>query len=249
MKLKKIGVNTVLLFLCLLFLGMILSLQYKTAKQNNDIQETSTATEIKELKEKLNDEIEKGKVLLEENQKLQMNYQSYVDSYIEEFGDYELDNKISELNKLKMFAGLTDIEGEGIIITMKDAVKTEGTDVNMFLIHDMDLVRVINELKIAGAYAISINEERLLNISEIMCAGPTVRINRNRYPVPFVIKAVSNDKDVLAKNLEDSIIIALLKEYDITIEIVKTDKVFIGRYAESINWAISDIEVVDNENN
>ena len=46
----------------------------------------------------------------------------------------------------------------------------------MYIIHDDDLLRVINELRAAGAEAIAINGERIVAMSEIRCAGPTLSV-------------------------------------------------------------------------
>ena len=47
---------------------------------------------------------------------------------------------------------------------------------NLYIIHDDDLLRVINELRAAGAEGIAINGERIVAMSEIRCAGPTLSV-------------------------------------------------------------------------
>ena len=91
-------------------------------------------------------------------------------------------------------------EGQGVTITIDDS-KTKskaGENPNLYLIHDDDLLKVINELKAAGAEAISINEQRLIATSEIRCAGPTLSVNNIRSAPPYEIKAIG--EDVLLKS-------------------------------------------------
>ena len=64
------------------------------------------------------------------------------------------------------------------------------------LIHDDDLLRVINELRAAGAEAIAINGERIVAMSEIRCAGPTLSVNNNRSAPPYEIKAIGNPNNL-----------------------------------------------------
>lgn len=58
--------------------------------------------------------------------------------------------------------GLNDVTGEGIIVTLDDnknasvSSVTAGDDISNYLVHEIDLLKIVNELKNAGAIAISI---------------------------------------------------------------------------------------------
>ena len=71
--------------------------------------------------------------------------------------------------------GITNLEGQGIEITIKDdpnaTRETIGVydDITYHIVHDADLRAIVNELKNAGAEAISINEQRLVNTTAITC--------------------------------------------------------------------------------
>lgn len=45
------------------------------------------------------------------------------------------------------------------------------------LVHDMDIMQVINDIKNSGAEAISINGQRVVDKTEIYCSGAFLRIN------------------------------------------------------------------------
>ena len=67
-----------------------------------------------------------------------------------------------------------------------------GENQNLYIIHDDDLLKVINELRAAGAEAISVNGQRLMATSEIRCAGPTLSVNNVRSAPPYEIRAIGD---------------------------------------------------------
>lgn len=100
----------------------------------------------------------------------------------------------TQLAQARMAAGLEDVEGTGVIVTLDDSKRPpeKGQDPNVFLLHDDDLLKVVNELRDAGAEAISINGQRLVATSEIRCAGSTVSINNTRTAPPVEIRAIGD---------------------------------------------------------
>lgn len=112
-------------------------------------------------------------------------------------GDDNIINILSEdINKNKINSGKSKVKGPGIIITMYDnpEERMPGFNVNDDIIHDLDILTIVNDLRIAGAEAISINGERVISTSEIKCGGPTIRVNGRSSAVPFVIKAIGDSK-------------------------------------------------------
>ena len=97
-----------------------------------------------------------------------------------------------ELKENNSFLGLTDVKGEGIIITLDDNRNVEGDEVNIsqYLVHEQDLLQVINELFNAGAEAISVNGNRIVNSTAILCDGNIIRVNGKIITVPITIKAI-----------------------------------------------------------
>jgi uncharacterized protein YlxW (UPF0749 family) len=111
-------------------------------------------------------------------------------------------NVSRELQLAKLGAGLIPVQGPGIIVTIDDSKRPTkpGENPNLYLIHDDDILKVINELWAAGAEAISINEQRLVASSEIRCAGPTLSVNNTRYSPPYEIRAIGE-----AQTLENAL--------------------------------------------
>lgn len=139
---------------------------------------------------------------------------------------------------LRERAGLTPMKGQGVVIKMDDSKQTgrAGENQNLYIIHDDDMLRVINELKAAGAEAISINGQRLIGTSEIRCAGPTLSVNNVRSAAPFEIRAIGN-----SKNLENALkmrggVAETLKVWGIHLEITVSDAVYVPPYRGVIRF-------------
>lgn len=114
------------------------------------------------------------------------------DTYI----DYEGFLK-SEIELTKETAGLTRVEGPGVVIIVTDGTREliENEDPNMVLVHDIDIRAMVDDLRNAGAEAIAINGQRVVfNKSNIQCTGPTIKINDQVFAPPYVIEAIGDRK-------------------------------------------------------
>ena len=156
--------------------------------------------------------------------------------------------EIATMDDLKMKAGLTALEGSGVIVRMDDSNITAkiGENPNLYVIHDEDILRIINELRAAGAEAISINGQRLIATSEIRCAGPTLSVNNVRSAPPFEIIAIGD-----IKSLENSIkmrggVEDALKVWGIQIEVLTLDNVYIPPYTGNLHHVFA--KVVEEKN-
>ena len=139
----------------------------------------------------------------------------------------------SELEKGKNYANYSTVQGPGIIMTLNDSQRevAEGEDVAWYLIHDIDILEIVNELRTAGAEAISINDERVISTTGIRCGGPTINIDGKRHTVPFIIKAIGDPKALEASALAPESYIELYMEYTgIQVEINKVEKLTIAGY-------------------
>jgi len=142
---------------------------------------------------------------------------------------------------IMMFAGMTALEGPGIILTIDDSGKIakKDNDPNLYIVHDEDVLKVVNELRAAGAEAISINGQRLTANSEIRCAGPTISVNNVRSAPPFEIRAIG-DKDNLtnAINMRGGVADSL-KVWGIKLDIKPSDDVWIPAYKASSKYKLA----------
>ena len=90
--------------------------------------------------------------------------------------------------------GLTDVTGKGVIIKVDDAMVQSTFDPNSTIVHDADLISIVNELKNAGAEAISINGSRIINTSEIAEINNSYIIvnGAKRIASPYEVKAIGD---------------------------------------------------------
>lgn len=137
-----------------------------------------------------------------------------------------------EHQQLNMYAGTLSMHGPGVSVTIDDSKVTAkpGDNPNIYLIHDDDLLKVINELKAAGAEAISINEQRLIATSEVRCAGPTVSVNNVRSSPPYIIKAIGDPQSLDASLKMRGGVIETLKFWGIQVQTKKETKITVPGY-------------------
>lgn len=150
----------------------------------------------------------------------------------------EVETKLyADLKLYSQAGGFVDLEGPGVEITMDDATRPlePWDDPSDLLIHDMDILTVVNELKIAGAEVISVNGQRIMDTSSITCSGYTVRINGRSYSKPFVIRAIGDGSRMSAALIGPGGYGTLLKEYGLGFKVVVRDKIKIAAYKEEIN--------------
>ncbi len=137
-----------------------------------------------------------------------------------------------ELQQLKMNAGVLPVSGPGVVVSLDDSKKSTkpGENPNLYLIHDDDLLKVINELRAAGAEAIAINEQRLIATSEIRCAGPTVSVNNSRFSPPYVIRAIGDPKSLEASLKMRGGVIETLKFWGIQVSVAPEEEVLVPAF-------------------
>ena len=131
--------------------------------------------------------------------------------------------------RLQLLAGTTDVEGAGIEIVLDDSniPKKANENPTLYIIHDEDLLRVLNELRAAGAEAISINDQRIVAMSEVRCAGPTVSVNNVRSAPPYVIKAIGAPKTLTSALRLRGGVVETFEFWGIQVKIKSEDKVHI----------------------
>lgn len=134
-----------------------------------------------------------------------------------------------ELTSLTKSLGYTDVTGQGIVITLKDAESSDSNNINN-IIHDLDLVEVVNELFNAGAEAVSINDQRIISISSINCTGNVVKINNQKISVPFVIKAVGKSDELNLTMTRPNGCLDFLKRFSIGVKVEEKDEVTVPKY-------------------
>ncbi len=204
-------------------LGIMLAIQFKTTER---YEKSASGSRTEELTLALNTVTEERDVLAEEVVSLREKLENARQT------DQAMADLQEDIIRANLYAALIPIEGAGIIITLNDSTRIlqAGENVGSDLVHDSDLLMIVNELKASGAEAISINGERIVAMSEIRCAGTTILVNWNKIAPPFTIKAIGNpdvlESGVMIKNgfLES------LKHLGFPVNISKEERIEIPAY-------------------
>lgn len=109
-------------------------------------------------------------------------------------------NLLDELEDTRILTGETDVKGPGIIIYITPSSSMFGNNLSENVsdkITDKHLAYLVNELRFAGAEAISINDIRIVSNTGIRTAGNYILINNDEKISPssrIVIEAIGDQK-------------------------------------------------------
>lgn len=235
MKKGKITVSITLAIVCFLLTSII----FMQFKMTNELQQTDVdSLEESELKVALADWKEKyedAKTKYDEASEL---LKSYKDGSIDTNATKL--NLEKELEELELVLGNTNVEGEGISIIMSEMTEDEKQKANIESdspIFSEDLIEIVNTLKDAGAEAIEINGERIINTSDISDIDYTnnsvlIKINgkfiRESY---YEIKAIGNKTYLESSIAGKGGYANTLKTYGINVQIETSKKIYISAYS------------------
>lgn len=153
--------------------------------------------------------------------------------------DSELKGRlIEEMDQYKLISGQYAAHGEGVVVLVDDGTRAlyEGEDPNTVLVHDMDILTIINELNRSGAEVLSVNGQRILNDTSISCSGYTIRINEQFFARPFEIRAIGDSKRMAASLIGPEGYGTLLQDYGVIFKITIKDDLTIPRYSEELSF-------------
>lgn len=137
-----------------------------------------------------------------------------------------------ELGKINLYAGLIPVTGPGVDIVMKNNLASAG----FYNIRDEDLLKVINDLRGAGAEAISINDQRILATSEVRQAGNHINVNLVRLSPPYDFKAIGNPGRLKSSLEIKGGLVEFLAANGITVEVQQSEQVSVPAYSSILRF-------------
>ncbi|MDR0571039.1 MAG: DUF881 domain-containing protein [Clostridiales Family XIII bacterium] len=159
---------------------------------------------------------------------------------------------MEDLDRYKMLAGLLDVYGPGLMITLDDPPVLPGADYDKYseiMTHFELLLGLVNRLKEAGAEAIAVNGHRVVTLTEIVLAGDNVNVNSKPTAPPYKITAIG-DPDTLESAITIKYgIISVIKDYSIQVNIEKKDELVINRYNGVTNFRFAQPVSADRTSN
>ncbi len=226
------GGQIAIMIVCLV-VGIMLSVQFRTTESYDP---QLRETRLEDLSNKLNSITQERDALADEVISLRQKLTNLNNN------NQAIKDLQSELKGANTVAGLLPVQGPGIIVTLNDSSRNvqPGENPNYLLVHDNDLLTIVNEMKASGAEAISINDERLTAMSEIRCAGTTILVNWNKIAPPFVIRAIGDPATLESGlSIKGGYLETLKVVYGIEVQMQKTDKVEIPAYKGTLKYKYS----------
>lgn len=216
---RSISRNIAITAICLI-LGLMVAWQYRSINYDESIASYENLR-VETLKEDLIRLQKSNAELRSQLAKLQEEVRLYETAHAGSDEAYR--NLLRELDTVRVFAGMTDVKGKGVIVTLED---------DFFTVIGRDIQLVVNELRAAGAQAISINEERVVAMTEIRDVSPYIMINGRQVTSPIVIKAIGNPEQ-----LEHSLkmiggVVEVLEFEQIKVTVKKSDEIIIPKILE-----------------
>ncbi|KJS14694.1 MAG: hypothetical protein VR69_16665 [Peptococcaceae bacterium BRH_c4b] len=228
---KKVQNYYIALVIVGLVLGVLLAVQFRVTS-NLQGQKTPGVQRAQTLVTRVNEAREKRDDLQQQANGLRQKLDKVA-------AGVELGSMKDELMLYRIEAGLTGVTGSGVEVTLNDSnmVVQPGGNPNLYVLHDEDVLEVLNELKAAGAEALAINNQRLLSTSEIRCAGPTILTNKNqRMTPPFVITAIGDPDNMVNSLKMRRGVVDNLQDWGIQVNIKKVSQVTIPAYSGGLSY-------------
>lgn len=210
-----------------MILGVMLAIQFRT---NRYIEQGVPADRAQEMQvelsklekdnRKLDREIEDLNYKLEQAKKGQLQAREAI---------------LDELKKSKTSAGLLTVSGPGLEVVL-DNPPSQSRRTGIFIIRDEDLLRVVNELRGAGAEAISINGQRIISTSEIRQAGSFININLERTEPPFHILAIGSPEKLKSSLEISGGLVDYFRDLGIVVKIQLNSSLTVPAYNKSLQF-------------
>jgi uncharacterized protein YlxW (UPF0749 family) len=214
--------------------GFLLAIQLKSVKLNSAV-DTTNVSRLETLQNLYNELMDKNEGLEQQLSQAQQELAAYREQAAT--GDEAGEAMKTEIEHLQIAAGMTDVSGPGVTVIMQDSSQTNVTgDEADYLIHDNDIMSVINELRSAGAEAISLNGERIVATSEIRCTGAVVTVNGRRYAPPYVIFAIGDAQTLYNALTMRNGVVDVLSQWGISVQVTTSDELLIPKYSGTIDY-------------
>ncbi len=136
-------------------------------------------------------------------------------------------------------AGLSAVEGPGVVITLDDAPRLDqprpgNPAPDDLVVHEQDVLAVINAFWAGGAEAVSVMGERIINTSAVRCVGNTLLVHGAVFSPPFVVAGIG-DADSMEHALDAAPGVTLFRSYvaayGLGYEVARDDTVEMPAYA------------------
>ncbi len=140
-----------------------------------------------------------------------------------------------ELAQNSLLTGLTEVQGPGVIVTVKDGIMGENNEENKLrTFHDYDMINLLNEFKKCQVEAISINNYRVQSLTGVVCHGSFLQFQDQSIVYgPFQISLIGDPESLKITLLKDGSYIKKLRSRRISVSLEKVDNITMPAVKES----------------
>lgn len=231
-KIDNFAVAIVMFVVCITLTSVML-MQFKTVEETD-------ITDIRNMREaELRKTLSEWKTKYEETYTQLETTNKKIAEYNEKIEKNEAASELidKELKQSNVAVGKTDVYGEGVIVTLND---TDEKDIEA-----SDLIKLVNELKYAGAEAISINDIRIINTTDIfdIRGYSYITVGQQRLEAPYVVKAIGNQAYLSSiLNLKDSGFVDQYKNSGKSVSMETSKKIEILKYNGEMTYKTLSVE-------
>lgn len=164
--------------------------------------------------------------MLDSNSELRQEIQM-LQSQIGQLGDTQgggplLEALVNEVNQLRIANGLIEVSGEGIEVVITGPISV------------LDLQDLLNELRNAGAEALSVGGQRLVARSAISTDGEAIRVDGQPVGEPIYLQAIGDAQALDVAVARPGGLVSLLRQAraDVSITVRRGEKLTIPLYGQ-----------------
>lgn len=227
----------ILLGVICFLLTIAICVQIKTVNQNGTtISSNQTESELKSQVLKMKEKYENQYTELQEIEVEIEKARTKATQNNEELTN--LEDKIKEDNIL---LGNTNVYGEGVVITLDDGETNMNSDLWDYydispLIHGENVRDIVYMLKNAGAEAIEINGQRVVETTAMTCDGTVLAVNGVKINTPVVISAIGQPELIVSSLNMSGGKFMTFKQQMKDVTFIKTNKISISKYTGIFNF-------------
>lgn len=234
----KLNETSIFVFIASIIIGLLISLNISFKESNaRVILSAEQYQEALNSRSKLYKEIGRLKEEYYENEEKLFKYKNGSTSTSK-----ILQEMTEEINRNNLVLGNIDVIGEGVKFTINDAsMEFESSIEDQFtkwlrIVHNTDILVIINELRNGGAEAISINGQRVISFSEVYCSGPFLMVNGVQLSAPFYINVIGNKEVIKNYMMNETGYLKTLIYRGIQVQVELADSVKIPAYVGDIYY-------------
>lgn len=165
------------------------------------------------------------------------------------------DARVAELraanDALAVPVGLSALKGRGLHVTLDDAPRLApgeqrpgNPSPDDLVVHEQDILAVINALWAGGADAVSVMGDRIIGTSAVRCVGNTLLLHGKVYSPPFVVEGIG-DPALLQRALDESAgvqhFLSFVAAYGVGFAVTEVDEVTVPAYDGALTFGSAEV--------